>query len=168
MPPQADLQQGDCCRHGQPARWHAGGGGGDPLPFYVPLRKRLSVDGNAKPAGPRICIWECDGEAGDITCDIVAAPFRRSCSARPTHPPAPAPFFRMMTPPPPRPPQRAAEEEEASKPGKAIRRGHRSYSLMLNLQLGIRQINAPSARLQLFLLLALLHQLLCLIVGLVL
>ncbi|KAM0863112.1 hypothetical protein ACQ4PT_044807 [Festuca glaucescens] len=90
MPPQAAAvsQQGDCCRHGQPPRWHARAGG-EPLPFYLPQRKRLSVDGNAKPPGPRICIWECDGEAGDITCDIVAAPSRRSCSARPTQAPAP-------------------------------------------------------------------------------
>ncbi|XP_047086294.1 phosphatidylinositol 4-phosphate 5-kinase 1-like [Lolium rigidum] len=139
MPPQAAAvvsQQGDCCRHGQPPRWHAGGAGSEPLPFYLPQRKRLSVDGSAKPPGPRICIWECDGEAGDITCDIVAAPFRRSCSARPTQAPA-APFFRMMTPPPPRPQRVAEAEEEARKPGKAIRRGHRSYGLMLNLQLGI-------------------------------
>jgi 1-phosphatidylinositol-4-phosphate 5-kinase len=48
----------------------------------------------------------------------------------------------MMTPPPPRPQRVVEAEEEARKPGKAIRRGHRSYGLMLNLQLGIRQINA--------------------------
>ncbi|KAM3229644.1 hypothetical protein ACQJBY_060460 [Aegilops geniculata] len=136
MPPQAAAaasQQGERCRHGQLPRWH----GDEPLPLYVPLRKRLSVDG--KSPAPRICIWECDGEAGDITCDIVAAPFRRSCSARMTVQP-PAPFFRTMTPPPPRP-QRVLEEEEqqqqARRPGKAIRKGHRSHGLMLNLQLGI-------------------------------
>lgn len=93
---------------------------------------------DGKSPAPRICIWECDGEAGDITCDIVAAPLRRSCSARTMQPPPPpAPFFRLMTPPPPRPQRVVVEEEEARKPGKAIRKGHRSYSLTLNLQLGI-------------------------------
>jgi 1-phosphatidylinositol-4-phosphate 5-kinase len=98
------------------------------------------VDG--KFPAPRICIWECDGEAGDITCDIVAAPLRRSCSARAMPPPPPASLFRrMMTPPPsrPRPPQREAEDDvEARRPGETISKGHRSYGLMLNLQLGIR------------------------------
>ncbi|BAT07591.1 Os09g0343100 [Oryza sativa Japonica Group] len=47
--------------------------------------------------------------------------------------PLPAPLFRMMTPPPR--PQRG-DGEEARRPGEAIRKGHRSYSLMVNLQLG--------------------------------
>uniref|UniRef100_A0A0D9Z4Z9 1-phosphatidylinositol-4-phosphate 5-kinase n=1 Tax=Oryza glumipatula TaxID=40148 RepID=A0A0D9Z4Z9_9ORYZ len=128
MPP----QQGECCRHGWLGVGEATVGGGGEEPFYVPLRKRLSVDGKASTA-PRICIWECDGEAGDITCDIVAAPLRRSCSAKAM--PPPAPLFRMMTPPPPRP--QRGDGEEARRPGEAIRKGHRSYSLMLNLQLGI-------------------------------
>ncbi|KAF2938436.1 hypothetical protein DAI22_03g118900 [Oryza sativa Japonica Group] len=128
MPP----QQGECCRHGWLGVGEAAVGGGGEEPFYVPLRKRLSVDGKASTA-PRICIWECDGEAGDITCDIVAAPLRRSCSAKAM--PPPAPLFRMMTPPPPRP--QRGDGEEARRPGEAIRKGHRSYSLMLNLQLGI-------------------------------
>ncbi|KAG6738227.1 hypothetical protein POTOM_057836 [Populus tomentosa] len=51
------------------------GGGGedfkgvalDPVVGAGGGRKRSSVDENF----PRICIWELDGEAGDITCDIV-------------------------------------------------------------------------------------------------
>ncbi|KAL5209678.1 hypothetical protein ABZP36_005301 [Zizania latifolia] len=132
MPP----QQRECCRHGPGPGWRGGEVPGGGAPFYVPLRKRLSVDGKA-PA-PRICIWECDGEAGDITCDIVAAPLRRSCSAKAMPLPPPPPHFRMMTPPPPRP--QRGDGEESRRPGEAIRKGHRSYSLMLNLQLGIRQI----------------------------
>ncbi|KAK6132371.1 hypothetical protein DH2020_033892 [Rehmannia glutinosa] len=35
-------------------------------------KKRSSVDGGMmERAFPRICIWESDGEAGDITCDII-------------------------------------------------------------------------------------------------
>ncbi|KAH0898101.1 hypothetical protein HID58_047669 [Brassica napus] len=41
----------------------------------IEKRKRSSVDSGVGGAGekvfPRICIWESDGEAGDITCDIV-------------------------------------------------------------------------------------------------
>ena len=152
MPPRAaaSLLQSDCCGHGPGPGpgpgWRVGGElHGEASCSYLPLRKRLSVDG--KCPAPRICIWECDGEAGDITCDIVAAPLRRSCSAR-AMPPPPAPLFRrMMTPPPSRPrppPQRVAEEAAAAaaaaarRPGETICKGHRSYGLMLNLQLGIR------------------------------
>ena len=146
MPPGAAAvaaasQQADCCGHGPSWR----GGGGCDVPggascSYLPLRKRLSVDG--KFPAPRICIWECDGEAGDITCDIVAAPLSRSCSARAMPPPSPASLFRrMMRPPPSRPrqPQGVVEDDVAARrPGETISKGHRSYGLMLNLQLGIR------------------------------
>ncbi|GJN30960.1 hypothetical protein PR202_gb19308 [Eleusine coracana subsp. coracana] len=79
MPPRAaaaSSQPGECCSHGLEPRWRAAAG--EASCSYLPLRKRMSVDG--KCPAPRICIWECDGEAGDITCDIVAAPLRRSCS----------------------------------------------------------------------------------------
>ncbi|GFQ02431.1 phosphatidylinositol 4-phosphate 5-kinase 2 [Phtheirospermum japonicum] len=79
---------------------------------------------------PRICIWESDGEAGDITCDIIdnveasmlyrdgfvlnrdgIKQFRRN----------PCCF-----------------SGEVKKPGLTISKGHKNYDLMLNLQLGIR------------------------------
>ncbi|KAL1815658.1 hypothetical protein ACET3Z_018232 [Daucus carota] len=78
---------------------------------------------------PRICIWESDGDAGDITCDIIdnveatmlythvnllgkddIGKFRRN------------PCFNR----------------EVKKPGQMISKGHKHYDLMLNLQLGIR------------------------------
>ncbi|XP_051139452.1 phosphatidylinositol 4-phosphate 5-kinase 2-like [Andrographis paniculata] len=72
-------------------------------------------------ACPKICIWDSDGEAGDITCDIVdnlemyrdgIRQFRRN----------PCCFIGG----------------EAKKPGQTISKGHKNYELMLNLQLGIR------------------------------
>ncbi|KAG6435976.1 hypothetical protein SASPL_100857 [Salvia splendens] len=85
-------------------------------------KKRASVDGGAaERVFPRICIWESDGEAGDITCDIVdnvvfnqdgIKQFRRN----------PCCF----------------SGGEAKKPGETISKGHKNYELMLNLQLGIR------------------------------
>ncbi|KAL3641318.1 Phosphatidylinositol 4-phosphate 5-kinase 1 [Castilleja foliolosa] len=79
---------------------------------------------------PRICIWESDGEDGDITCDIIDSveasmmyrdglvlnmdgikQFRRN----------PCCF-----------------SGEVKKPGLTVSKGHKNYDLMLNLQLGIR------------------------------
>lgn len=92
--------------------------------------QKRSSDGMADRAFPRICIWESDGEAGDITCDIIdneeasmlyrdgfvfdrdgLRQFRRN------------PCFLSG---------------EAKKPGHTISKGHKNYDLMLNLQLGIR------------------------------
>ncbi|XP_073315862.1 phosphatidylinositol 4-phosphate 5-kinase 1-like [Primulina huaijiensis] len=100
-----------------------GGGGG---------KKRLSVDGcvMAERAFPRICIWESDGEAGDITCDIMddveasmlyreGFPLDRDLIKQ----------FRKN-------PCFGGGEEK--KPGQTISKGHKNYDLMLNLQLGIR------------------------------
>ncbi|KAL3839973.1 hypothetical protein ACJIZ3_024564 [Penstemon smallii] len=95
--------------------------------------KRSSVEGGiAERPFPRICIWESDGEAGDITCDIIdnveasmlyregfamdrdgIKQFRRNSSC-------------------------FSNGEEAKKPGQTISKGHKHYDLMLNLQLGIR------------------------------
>ncbi|XP_047342383.1 phosphatidylinositol 4-phosphate 5-kinase 1-like [Impatiens glandulifera] len=73
---------------------------------------------------PRICIWESDGEAGDITCDILdnveASMFHRQGGFR---------HFR---------PSSCCFDGEVKKPGQMISEGHKNYSLMLNLQLGIR------------------------------
>ncbi|CAH9085941.1 unnamed protein product [Cuscuta epithymum] len=86
---------------------------------------KSSLDGRESLEGrsfPRICIWESDGEAGDIICDIVDTmepstlyqdgirQFRRNpCSFN----------------------------GEGKKPGQTISKGHKDYDLMLNLQLGI-------------------------------
>ncbi|RDX70417.1 Phosphatidylinositol 4-phosphate 5-kinase 1, partial [Mucuna pruriens] len=102
--------------------------------FTGTMRKRSSVDSARGSVAdksftfPRICIWESDGEAGDITCDIIdnvsllyrdgtgsdrkdVKPFRRN----------PCCF-----------------SGEVKRPGQTISKGHKNYDLMLNLQLGIR------------------------------
>uniref|UniRef100_A0A803NL92 Phosphatidylinositol 4-phosphate 5-kinase n=1 Tax=Cannabis sativa TaxID=3483 RepID=A0A803NL92_CANSA len=99
----------------------------------ITMRKRSSVDGARGSVTernfPRICIWESDGEAGDITCDIIdnaeASMFYRSCSA-PEH------DLRQFRRNP------CCFSGEAKKPGQTISKGHKNYDLMLNLQLGIR------------------------------
>ncbi|KAH9756839.1 phosphatidylinositol 4-phosphate 5-kinase 1 [Citrus sinensis] len=113
------------------------GSNGKEQNLVVTSRKRSSVDGARASLNekniifPRICIWESDGEAGDITCDIIdnveasmiyegfgfdidrdgIRQFRRS----------PCCF-----------------NGEVKKPGQTISKGHKNYELMLNLQLGIR------------------------------
>ncbi|KAL1561284.1 Phosphatidylinositol 4-phosphate 5-kinase 1 [Salvia divinorum] len=91
-------------------------------------KKRSSV--GVDRSFPRLCIWESDGEEGDITCDIIdnveasmlyrdgfvidrdaIKQFRKN------------PCFLSG---------------EAKKPGETISKGHKNYELMLNLQLGIR------------------------------
>ncbi|XP_076919653.1 phosphatidylinositol 4-phosphate 5-kinase 1-like [Bidens hawaiensis] len=90
-------------------------------------RKRSSVDG---PRGsfPRICIWESDGEAGDITCDIIdnaeATMLYRDSMGLGGHDIRQFPC--------------CFNGGEAKKPGQMISKGHKNYDLMLNLQLGIR------------------------------
>ncbi|KAK8579913.1 hypothetical protein V6N12_070213 [Hibiscus sabdariffa] len=72
---------------------------------------------------PRICIWESDGEEGDITCDIIdnveASMIYRD-------------GFREFRRNP------CCFSGEIKKPGQLISKGHKNYDLMLNLQLGIR------------------------------
>jgi 1-phosphatidylinositol-4-phosphate 5-kinase len=106
------------------------------------VRKRSSVDVEnvdfdvARNVNfPRICIWELDGEAGDITCDIVdnaeASMFYKDgkeCS-----------FAGSVAQTPRSPGLSAANGEiEIKKPGQMISKGHKNYDLMLNVQLGIR------------------------------
>ncbi|XP_042492594.1 phosphatidylinositol 4-phosphate 5-kinase 1-like [Macadamia integrifolia] len=101
--------------------------------FMLSTRKRSSVDGGrgslAERNFPRICIWESDGEAGDITCDIIdnveasmlyrdGTDLDRSIDLQRRSPC----FFAG----------------EVKKPGQTISKGHKNYDLMLNLQLGIR------------------------------
>jgi 1-phosphatidylinositol-4-phosphate 5-kinase len=119
------------------------GGGGedfkgvalDPVVGAGGGRKRSSVDGNF----PRICIWELDGEAGDITCDIVdnveASMFYRDgnddngggCEGN---------VQQQLQPG--RSPCSSVDGEVNKKQGQTISKGHKNYDLMLNLQLGIR------------------------------
>ncbi|XP_071703073.1 phosphatidylinositol 4-phosphate 5-kinase 1 [Rutidosis leptorrhynchoides] len=107
----------------------------DSFVISTAAKKRSSVDGSrgslTERNFPRICIWESDGEAGDITCDIMdnveasmiygdgmglnrfdIRQFRRNPG-----------WFNGG---------------EAKKPGQMISKGHKNYDLMLNLQLGIR------------------------------
>ncbi|XP_042434163.1 phosphatidylinositol 4-phosphate 5-kinase 1-like isoform X1 [Zingiber officinale] len=112
------------------------------LPSLIPgSRKRSSVDGLGRRSStieknfPRICIWESDGDAGDITCDIIdtieaamlykdGMPFAQGGRT----------LVGSIT-------QRRSScflsTREPKKPGQTISKGHKNYDLMLNLQLGI-------------------------------
>lgn len=70
---------------------------------------------------PKICIWESDYESGDITCDIIDAfdVLRDDVLINKSSP------FCFMS-------------KEVKKQGVIISKGHKSYELMLCLQLGIR------------------------------
>ncbi|XP_058097239.1 phosphatidylinositol 4-phosphate 5-kinase 1-like [Magnolia sinica] len=103
---------------------------------HFPLRKRSSVDGTARGSAvernfPRICIWESDGDAGDITCDIIdnveASMFYRDGTGL---------DHEVVIGQRRRGP--CCFSGEAKKPGQTISKGHKNYDLMLNLQLGIR------------------------------
>nr|DAD24500.1 TPA_asm: hypothetical protein HUJ06_025964 [Nelumbo nucifera] len=102
--------------------------------FLLATRKRSSVDGArgslAERNFPRICIWESDGEAGDITCDIIdnveASMFYRDG----TNLDQGVAALRRRSP--------CCFTGEVKKPGQTISKGHKNYDLMLNLQLGIR------------------------------
>ncbi|XP_073286005.1 phosphatidylinositol 4-phosphate 5-kinase 1-like [Primulina huaijiensis] len=90
-------------------------------------KRSSSADGGVmERAFPRICIWESEGEGGDITCDIIDT-LRPSCSDG----------FLMEQ-------QKQFRKNpsvisgEVKKPGQMIGKGHKNYDLMLNLQLGIR------------------------------
>ncbi|XWS25199.1 hypothetical protein CRYUN_Cryun27aG0049300 [Craigia yunnanensis] len=98
-------------------------------------RKRSSVDGRGSLGErnmnfPRICIWESDGEAGDITCDIIdnveASMIYRDGLGLDRD------GFRQFRRNP------CCFSGEIKKPGQTISKGHKNYDLMLNLQLGIR------------------------------
>ncbi|XP_021748643.1 phosphatidylinositol 4-phosphate 5-kinase 1-like [Chenopodium quinoa] len=94
-------------------------------------KKRVSMDsgiGGGERVFPRICIWESEGEAGDITCDIIdnveaASMIYGDGFVRLDRQLAKSPCCFI---------------KEAKKPGQTISKGHKNYDLMLNLQLGIR------------------------------
>nr|GMD78052.1 phosphatidylinositol 4-phosphate 5-kinase 2 [Ipomoea batatas] len=96
-------------------------------------KTRSSMDGGRRSLTernlPRICIWESDGEAGDITCDIIdtveASMFYRDRFEFDRD------GIRQFR-------RNPCFNGEAKKPGQTISKGHKNYELMLNLQLGIR------------------------------
>lgn len=100
----------------------------------VIARKRSSVDGGrgslTERNFPRICIWESDGDAGDITCDIIdnveATMLYRDANLMDQDDIG---KFRRNP---------CCFNREVKKPGQMISKGHKHYDLMLNLQLGIR------------------------------
>ncbi|KAK8465718.1 hypothetical protein PHAVU_009G157200 [Phaseolus vulgaris] len=91
---------------------------------------------------PRICIWELDGEAGDITCDIVETSVfygGTGCESgggvtgcenggRGTGCES-VQFQRIPC---------GSVDGDVKKPGHTVSKGHKNYDFMLNLQLGIR------------------------------
>lgn len=110
------------------------------------IRKRSSVEGVGEKAPPRICIWESEGEAGDITCDIVdaleASMLYKEAAAvagGATNMRAlPQRSARRAASGVPRWASSAATTPEGKRPGQTISKGHKNYELMLQLQLGIR------------------------------
>ncbi|KAJ1405003.1 Phosphatidylinositol-4-phosphate 5-kinase, core [Sesbania bispinosa] len=96
-------------------------------------RKRSSVDGSKSVSFPRICIWELDGEAGDITCDIVdnveASMFYKDGSESENSGEGYGVLHKSPC---------WSVDGEVKKPGQTVSKGHKSYDLMLSLQLGIR------------------------------
>ncbi|KAL1347040.1 hypothetical protein HN51_020561 [Arachis hypogaea] len=105
------------------------------------VKKRVSVDGGLggrSVSFPRICIWELDGEAGDITCDIVdnveASMFYKDWSefeSGGSNGSGDDGGWNLQRSP-------CLVDGDVKKPGYTVSKGHRSYDLMLNLQLGIR------------------------------
>ncbi|KAK7399323.1 hypothetical protein VNO78_10505 [Psophocarpus tetragonolobus] len=104
--------------------------------------RRSSLDAFKTLSFPRICIWELDGEAGDITCDIVhnAQPsmfYREDATTTTTthshsHSHSHSHYASHHNP------NNNATPAEVKKPGQTVSRGHKNYDLILNLQLGIR------------------------------
>ncbi|XP_061369899.1 phosphatidylinositol 4-phosphate 5-kinase 1-like [Gastrolobium bilobum] len=98
-------------------------------------RKRSSVDGSKSVSFPRICIWELDGEAGDITCDIVdnveASMFYRDGSESENGGEGGCGVLHNKSP-------CLSVDGEVKKPGQTVFKGHKNYDLMISLQLGIR------------------------------
>lgn len=113
---------------------------GDSLHPFPPTKLRPSLDGTlargsvAEKNFPRICIWDSDNDAGDITCDIIDTieasmlykdgyEFGQGIES--------AGKFKGRN-------LYCFEEGELKKPGQIISKGHKNYDLMINFQLGIR------------------------------
>ncbi|CAL9757761.1 unnamed protein product [Musa acuminata subsp. burmannicoides] len=122
-------------------------------PLVLTSRKPSSVDGGSTRRGssvaekslPRICIWESDGEAGDITCDIIdtleaSVLYKDGSSFDHGSGTLIGTVHRRRSP-------SCLVTREAKKPGQTISKGHKNYDLMLNLQLGIRySIGKPGSK----------------------
>ncbi|KAJ4964164.1 hypothetical protein NE237_024103 [Protea cynaroides] len=112
--------------------------------FMLTTRKRSSVDGGrgslAERNFPRICIWESDGEAGDITCDIIDNVEASMLYRDGTDLDRSVSLQRRSS---------CCLGGEVKKPGQTISKGHKNYDLMLNLQLGIRySVGKPASTLR--------------------
>lgn len=102
--------------------------------LVAPMKKGSSVDDARKSWTERnfsrICVWESNGEAGDITCDIIdnveASKFYRDGTGSDSD------DIRDLKK------GLGCFNGELRKPGRTISKGHKNYDLMLNLQLGIR------------------------------
>ncbi|ERN00946.1 phosphatidylinositol 4-phosphate 5-kinase 1 [Amborella trichopoda] len=98
--------------------------------FYPPPKRAGGPEIDHEPVkrgilGRRICIWEADGEAGDITCDIVdGREWEGLARSR-------VKGVRGKGSP-------WCGQGEVKRQGQTISKGHKNYELMLNLQLGIR------------------------------
>ncbi|EEF49138.1 phosphatidylinositol-4-phosphate 5-kinase, putative [Ricinus communis] len=110
------------------------------------LKRSSCVDANSY---PRICIWELDGEAGDITCDIVDNVEAASimyydskdsdaeegcCNGKESSNIAVVVDNLQCQ----RSSPCSSADGDVKKPGQTISKGHKNYDLMINLQLGIR------------------------------
>lgn len=100
-------------------------------------KKRCSMDGGLKGGGvgfPRICIWELDGEAGDITCEIVdnvdSYVFYKDKDGSESENSGESVLNKS--------PCWSIDGDQVKKPGQTVSKGHKNYDLMLSLQLGIR------------------------------
>ncbi|CAH9058262.1 unnamed protein product [Cuscuta epithymum] len=90
------------------------------------------------PNVPRICIWESEGEAGDITCDIVdtveaSSMYLQRNEDEGSSESSEGDFSLDLQKSPCR-----SEGVEMKKPGQPISKGHKNYDLVVSLQLGIR------------------------------
>lgn len=109
--------------------------------MMMAARKRSSVDGSKGVSFPRICIWELDGEAGDITCDIVEASVFYRGDAGETESENGGEGCGGVLQQHKRSPCWSLDGAgEVKKPGQTVSKGHKNYDLMLSLQLGIRYL----------------------------
>ncbi|GMH11294.1 hypothetical protein Nepgr_013135 [Nepenthes gracilis] len=104
-----------------------------------PARRRASVDEGRCSVSekgvnfPRICIWEADEEAADLTCDIID-----NVEASKLYRDARDSFSRSTFVSKKNSRPHWCGVDEIKKPGQMISKGYKNYELMLNLQLGIR------------------------------